>query len=138
MQVHQHRPFYKFPRTPHLEGSAVVDDDEVLTKDVVLSLAAVSGTQVVIQEKVCLVVSFFSLFQLVWIQQVDGTNVSVYFESEWVPVMQKRSGLLGTGEKAQYNVFSDWVYNNIEMLFAVLGWSGSSLVLSDILPINRH
>jgi hypothetical protein len=54
-------------------------------------------------------------------EKVDGANVSIHFKSEWDPIIQKRSGVIGQGEKAQYNVFRDWVYNNMEPLFKILG-----------------
>lgn len=81
--------FFPFPRTPHLAGSAVVDDDEVVDEAALRYLledsagAATSdkdeGLTVVVQEK------------------MDGTNVSVYFEDEWQPVLQKRSGIISSG-----------------------------------------
>ena len=59
----------------------VVDDDEVVP------LSILSGKYVTIQEK------------------VDGANVSVHFEQEWQPICQKRSGIINTGERPQYDVF---------------------------------
>jgi len=98
-------PFFKFPKTPHIAGSSVVDDDEVLSDlEVTNLLTKTTGiASVVIQEK------------------VDGANVSVHFEQEWQPILQKRSGVIGQGEKAQYNVFREWAYNHMEALWAVLG-----------------
>jgi hypothetical protein len=69
--------FYKYPRTPHAEGSGTIDDDDIvscsnfyLTKLQVMSKGdwktlSNLGKKLVVQEK------------------VDGANVSVYFESEW-------------------------------------------------------
>ncbi|KAL6060352.1 putative DNA ligase III [Balamuthia mandrillaris] len=95
--------FFKFPRTPHVAGSEVVDDDEVVGESALFSMVENKDVTVVVQEK------------------MDGTNVSVHFEEEWVPVAQKRSGIIGTGEKRQYDVFRNWVNENMEGLFAVLG-----------------
>jgi hypothetical protein len=54
-------------------------------------------------------------------EKVDGSNVSVYFTSEWEPVIQKRSGLVGQGERPQYNVWRDYVYSKMEELWGILG-----------------
>lgn len=95
--------FYKFPRTPHLgSDSAVVDDDEVKDKNKYIR-ALPSGLVAVVQEK------------------VDGTNVSVHFEEPWIPVLQKRAGLIGKGEKKQYQMFADWVNTNLAELWEMLG-----------------
>eukprot|EP01094_Clydonella_sp_ATCC50884_P023157 TRINITY_DN5487_c0_g1_i1.p1 TRINITY_DN5487_c0_g1~~TRINITY_DN5487_c0_g1_i1.p1 ORF type:complete len:236 (-),score=77.51 TRINITY_DN5487_c0_g1_i1:401-1108(-) len=97
--------FYKYPRTPHIgSASKVVDDDKVLP--CAPFFRGLSDTAlVVVQEK------------------VDGANVGVHFEEEggWPPVVQKRSGVIGHGEKRQYDVFRDWVYERADVLFEVLG-----------------
>lgn len=36
---------------------------------------------------------------------MDGANVGIHFEEEWEPIMQKRSDLIQTKEKSQYDVF---------------------------------
>jgi hypothetical protein len=95
--------FFPFPRTPHLAGSAVVDDDQVMDENALRSLLDNGDLSVVVQEK------------------MDGTNVSLYFEDEWCPVLQKRSGIITSGEKPQYDVFRDWVYERMDELYAVLG-----------------
>lgn len=94
--------FYKFPKTPHIGGSSVVDDDESITPTQLKALFS-KGKRIIIQEK------------------VDGANVSVHFEQEWVPIPQKRSGLILTKEKQQYNVFRDWCSENMELLFSIVG-----------------
>ena len=96
--------FIKFPKTPHLQGSAVVDDDQICGLQFLTAAPKMKGfDRICIQEK------------------VDGTNVSVHFEADWVPTVQKRSGLVGTGERPQYNAFRDWVYSNLEMMWEMLG-----------------
>lgn len=93
--------FIPFPKTPHLSGSAVVDDDQVI-KDGDLIARFSNAQRIVVQEK------------------VDGANVSVHFMYEWTPILQKRSGLIGQAEKAQYNVFRDYVFEHLESLFSLL------------------
>eukprot|EP01115_Flamella_aegyptia_P006291 TRINITY_DN264_c0_g1_i2.p1 TRINITY_DN264_c0_g1~~TRINITY_DN264_c0_g1_i2.p1 ORF type:complete len:206 (-),score=18.44 TRINITY_DN264_c0_g1_i2:132-749(-) len=56
-------------------------------------------------------------------EKVDGANVSVHFEEEWQPIPQKRSGLILTNEHPQYEVFRNWCFQNIEMLWEILGTS---------------
>eukprot|EP01105_Mastigella_eilhardi_P011648 TRINITY_DN2681_c0_g1_i1.p1 TRINITY_DN2681_c0_g1~~TRINITY_DN2681_c0_g1_i1.p1 ORF type:complete len:239 (-),score=82.76 TRINITY_DN2681_c0_g1_i1:62-778(-) len=103
--------FYKFPRTPHIAGSAVVDDDCVLSaqqlKAQLQSLCHPAGH------------SFAAVIQ----EKVDGANVGVHFEDEehrWLPTCQKRGGVIGTHEKAQYNVFQSWCAEHAEELWESL------------------
>jgi ATP-dependent RNA circularization protein (DNA/RNA ligase family) len=93
--------FIPFPKTPHMTGSAVVDDDQTLNAADFAKWFK-NATRLVVQEK------------------VDGANVSVHFEQEWVPVLQKRSGLIDKAEKQQYNVFRDYVFEHLESLFSLL------------------
>lgn len=84
--------FYKFPKTPHVTGSSVVDEDQVMSlNDIKILLNGLSknGQQI----------------KLLLQEKVDGANVSVHFEREWEPIMQKRSGIIGSSEKPQYDVF---------------------------------
>lgn len=98
--MQQESQFYKFPKTPHLVGSSTVDDDQILSKADLKAFA--SNCYVVIQEKVdgTLIlyphaprVNCFSL--------ISGANVGVHFDREWEPVIQKRGGIIGSGEKPQ-------------------------------------
>eukprot|EP01091_Cochliopodium_minus_P000247 TRINITY_DN10263_c0_g1_i1.p1 TRINITY_DN10263_c0_g1~~TRINITY_DN10263_c0_g1_i1.p1 ORF type:complete len:251 (+),score=58.21 TRINITY_DN10263_c0_g1_i1:19-771(+) len=96
--------FYKFPKTPHLEGSSVVDDDEIINFS---NLKLDNEFSIVIQEK------------------VDGANVSMHFlneDNKYNPIIQKRSGLIEQkGEHEQYEQFRKWVMSNIEELWEILG-----------------
>ncbi len=90
---------YAYPRTDHIKGSAVVDDDA--SQDVPKEW--LNGKyRIVVQEK------------------VDGTNVGVHFEQPWVPVPQKRSGLILQGEHEQYVRFRDWCFDQVEPLWNAL------------------
>jgi atypical dual specificity phosphatase len=51
---------------------------------------------------------------------VDGTNVGVHFEEPWVPVPQKRSGLILQGEHEQYVRFRDFCFEHVEALWNAL------------------
>lgn len=92
---------YPYPRTAHIEGSNIVDDDEAVSN---------SSCKSMIQSADCVVVQ----------EKVDGTNVGVHFEEDWVPVCQKRSGVIGQGEHEQYVRFRDWVYGQVEDLWTCL------------------
>ncbi len=91
---------FKFPRTPHLPGSAVIDDDRVIAAKEVDRMC--SFGKVVLQEK------------------LDGCNVGVFFAEKNRPVCQKRAGLLEVREKEQYNAFRNWVWENYQGLWSVL------------------
>jgi len=87
---------YKFPRTPHLPGSNVVDADRSLSSEEVAVLCR--DYEVVIQEK------------------LDGTCVGLFFEDADSPVLLKRGGVIGHREKDQYNVFRTWVQKRADSL----------------------
>ena len=119
--------FYKYPRTPHLGSkSTIVDDDrrlsvKELTATVTAPGGAVEGGAAKRGKQESCSADGEKQFTVVLQEKVDGTNVSVHFEEEWSPIVQKRSGLLDVGEAKQYQMFRDWVFNNLERLFAVCG-----------------
>ena len=92
---------YSFPRTPHLAGSTVSDDDRVLTDAAFQSMA--KDHHLVVQEK------------------VDGTNVGIHFDAPGLISLQKRSGPLATGEHAQYNAFRSWAFERLDVLYELVG-----------------
>jgi len=92
---------YAFPRTPHLPGSQVADDDGTMAQGELDELCR--SCEVVLQEK------------------LDGANVGVFFRSASEPVCQKRAGLLAGREKQQYNAFRNWVWEHVEGLWTALG-----------------
>jgi hypothetical protein len=63
--------FYKFPRTPHLVWSAVVDDDRSISRAEFDKISR--KCEIVIQE------------------EIDGINVGIHSEQEWqlVPVLMR-------------------------------------------------
>lgn len=92
---------FEFPRTPHIVGSAVADDDHMMPARKLEQLC--SDATVICQEK------------------LDGTNVGVSFVREHQPACQKRAGLIGSKEKDQYNAFRNWVFHRTEILWNILG-----------------
>ncbi|MCY3019702.1 MAG: RNA ligase family protein [Planctomycetota bacterium] len=94
--------FYPLPRTPHCPlDSAVVDDDRVLTQAEFSPL--VRDHVVIVQEK------------------LDGTCCSFHYEGRWVLVLQKRAGLISSGEREVYNMFRLWAQQRIEWLYDIVG-----------------
>src|SRR3989338_1581866 len=102
------KTFYKYPKTLHLLGSEVVDDDESVE---------ISGLQFKKEEDQGIEV------KLIVQEKVDGANVGLHFRGEWEPLIQKRSGLIeeSQGEKRQYEVFRQWVWEHAEELYEVVG-----------------
>lgn len=116
--------FFKYPRTPHLGSrSTVVDDDKRLSvKEFAAMVEAAPAAQTRAKDaREVAEVGEERQYTVVLQEKVDGTNVSVHFEEEWTPIVQKRSGLLDVGEAKQYQMFRDWVFNNLERLFSVCG-----------------
>eukprot|EP01128_Nolandella_sp_AFSM9_P012497 TRINITY_DN9338_c0_g1_i1.p1 TRINITY_DN9338_c0_g1~~TRINITY_DN9338_c0_g1_i1.p1 ORF type:complete len:240 (+),score=23.11 TRINITY_DN9338_c0_g1_i1:27-722(+) len=96
--------FYSFPRTAHIEGSETVDDDRVLKgPDFRSYLLGDPTANIIAQEK------------------MDGTNVSVHFETEWTPCLQKRSGVISSGDQPQYQSFRDYVFEHLPTFNSLLG-----------------
>lgn len=44
----------------------------------------------------------------------SGANVGVHFDREWEPIIQKRGGIIGFGEKPQY---AYWNINQDDLVF---------------------
>ncbi|MCC5610541.1 RNA ligase family protein [Nostoc sp. CHAB 5834] len=85
-------PIFKYPRTPHLEGSKLQQGDT--DKDQV-SLASLSGLYCVIEEK------------------KDGANSGVSFSGAADLLLQSRGHYLqGGGGERQFNKFKEWSRNH--------------------------
>ena len=96
--------FYGFPRTPHLgSGSSDTGDgDRRVNIDALVESDNEKKYTLTIQEK------------------IDGANVSLHFEQDWVPILQKRSGIIENGERqVQYGVFKSWVNENLSELWEI-------------------
>lgn len=91
----------KYPRTPHLKGSAVQSGDEDLNN---LDFCALFGKNIVIEEK------------------VDGANVGVSFSENGQMLLQSRGHYLTGGYRERhYDLFKKWAYNAVNDLFERLG-----------------
>jgi hypothetical protein len=92
---------HKYPRTPHLHGSASQRDDHVLTA---AQTARLLATPLVGEEK------------------LDGANVGIGFDAETSALaVQNRGHVLGRGEHAQYAPLWPWLAERMGELRAALG-----------------
>src|SRR5688572_26897204 len=80
--------FVKYPRTPHLAGSAGTDDDRHLAERETERFLA--DPSLIIEEK------------------LDGTNVGLHFTSANKLVLQCRGHLITEGMHPQYDLFKQW------------------------------
>ena len=93
---------FKFPRTPHLPSSHVSDNDRTMSISECVHLC--ENSEIIICEG-----------------KIDGTNVGVYFAEESQPILLKSAGLITNNEKKQYNVYRNWVFKHMDILWRVLG-----------------
>lgn len=91
---------FKYPRTPHLEGSRnqIGDDDEqILYKNLL-------GSHIVIEEK------------------MDGANSGISFSDDCTLLLQSRGHYLtGGGRERHFNRMKQWANHHVELLFDLLG-----------------
>jgi RNA ligase len=94
-----HGEFVKYPRTPHLFGSAGTDDDKHL--DETESERFLADPSLVVEEK------------------IDGTNVGIHFAGGRL-VLQCRGHLVTEGMHPQYDLFKQWTSVKRFVLAAML------------------
>ncbi|GHO89733.1 RNA ligase family protein [Dictyobacter formicarum] len=82
---------YKYPRTPHIEGSGIQDGDEDLS---ILPFRELLGKQLVVEEK------------------VDGANSALSCDETGQLLLQSRGHYLTGGPReAQFQLFKTWAYS---------------------------
>lgn len=92
---------FKYPRTPHIEGSRSQPGDEDL-KDV--PVREIAGRPLVIEEK------------------LDGANSAISFDDEGRLYLQSRGHfLLGGGAEKHFDLFKRWAHTHASALGARLG-----------------
>jgi RNA ligase len=90
----------KYPRTPHLEGSAVQPGDETLAS---ISFPEIAGRALVITEK------------------MDGANCGIRFTADGRLLRQSRGHYLAGGERErQFDLFKAWSYRHATELWDAL------------------
>jgi hypothetical protein len=92
---------FKYPRTPHLEGSRLQPGDEDLEGE---SLELWQGRKVVIEEK------------------LDGANCALSFDEDGQLWLQSRGHFLSGGPRErQFDLFKSWAHQHRRDLWEVLG-----------------
>lgn len=95
--------FIKYPKTPHLWGSKLADDDKMLSEMLTKKMLSTRNVD------------------FVWESKLDGTNVGFSFDEDGEIKIQNRGHLLKTGEHPQYDIFRNWAYTHMDRLRAVAG-----------------
>lgn len=92
--------FVKYPRTPHLFGSAGTDDDKRLGE--AESARLLADGSLIVEEK------------------IDGTNVGVHFSADGAMILQSRGRLISEGTHPQYDILKQWTAAKRPVLKATL------------------
>eukprot|EP01133_Synstelium_polycarpum_P021381 gene21381-25680_t len=96
----QSLPLFKYPRTPHLEGSRLQDGDDGADQ---MPLKKLAGQYVVIEEK------------------IDGANAAVSFSDAGEVLLQSRGHYLaGGGSERQFNLLKPWAHAHEHALLGLL------------------
>ena len=96
----QSLPLFKYPRTPHLEGSRLQDGDDGSDQ---MPLKKLAGRYVVIEEK------------------IDGANSAVSFSDAGEVLLQSRGHYLaGGGSERQFNLLKPWAHAHEHALLHLL------------------
>lgn len=91
---------YKYPRTPHLEGSGIQRGDEDLQ---VASLRILAGRHLIVEEK------------------MDGANSAISFDANGKLFLQSRGHyLVGGPREAQFHLFKTWAHRYTTELWEAL------------------
>lgn len=92
--------FFKFPKTPHLAGSRLGEDDDIPK----IPFSHIIGKRIVIEEK------------------IDGANVGISFGDDGALLLQNRGHYFYGGYKERhYDLFKRWANENSPALFSALG-----------------
>ncbi|MBC7881232.1 MAG: RNA ligase family protein [Anaerolineae bacterium] len=92
---------FKYPRTPHIEGSRLQPGDEDLDA---VAFDVIAGRSVVIEEK------------------VDGANAGISFSPEGELFLQSRGHFLtGGGREKHFALFKRWAASHSDSLWSILG-----------------
>lgn len=95
------QPIIKYPRTPHLEGSAVQAGDDDLE---IAPFDAIAARHLVVEEK------------------VDGANVGIWFSEDGQLQLQSRGHLLVGGKReGQFAFLKQWAPAHADALWRALG-----------------
>ncbi|HBE19297.1 MAG TPA: DNA ligase [Cyanobacteria bacterium UBA11149] len=92
---------YKYPRTPHIQGSRLQPGDEDLDS---IPFSNIASKYLVVEEK------------------VDGANTAISFSPDGQMRLQSRGHYLTGGEREKhFNLFKQWAYSHSATFWDVLG-----------------
>lgn len=92
---------YKYPRTPHIQGSRLQPGDEDLES---IPFSAIASKYLVVEEK------------------IDGANTAISFSPDGQMRLQSRGHYLTGGEREKhFNLFKQWAYSHSVTFWEVLG-----------------
>lgn len=92
---------YKYPRTPHIQGSRLQPGDEDLES---IPFSAIASKYLVVEEK------------------IDGANTAISFSPDGQMRLQSRGHYLTGGEREKhFNLFKQWAYSHSATFWEVLG-----------------
>ena len=92
---------YKYPRTPHIQGSRFQPGDEDLDS---IPFSAIAFRYLVVEEK------------------IDGANTAISFTPDGQMRLQSRGHYLTGGEREKhFNLFKQWAYSHRVAFWEVLG-----------------
>jgi hypothetical protein len=91
---------YKYPRTPHLEGSGIQRGDEDIP---IHSLHELANKYIVVEEK------------------MDGANCAISFSNDSTLLLQSRGHYLTGGPReTQFHLFKSWAYTHMTDFWSAL------------------
>lgn len=92
---------YKYPRTPHIQGSRLQPGDEDLES---IPFSNIASKYLVVEEK------------------IDGANTAISFSPDGQMRLQSRGHYLTGGEREKhFNLFKQWAYSHSATFWEVLG-----------------
>jgi hypothetical protein len=95
------REMYKYPRTPHIEGSRKQPGDEDLDS---IPFSLITGKRLVIEEK------------------MDGSQAGVSFDEGTLRLQSRGHFLTGGPREAQFSLFKSWAWSMEAQLREILGY----------------
>lgn len=95
------KPILKYPRTPHLTGSAIQPGDEDLAA---VAIGTVRSLSLIVEEK------------------MDGSNCGISFDETNSLTLQSRGHVLTGGPRErQFDLFKKWASHHLDTLRRILG-----------------
>ena len=111
---------YKYPRTPHIEGSRLQPGDEDLASVPFSAICAKHSAEGIASQYVAVE------------EKVDGANAAISFSPDGQILLQSRGHYLTGGEREKhFNLFKQWAKSHAGTFWEVLGDSEALLRSAD-------